>query len=132
MAMTVTKVDPNDGIIKRGKYIDILFTAAGAKTFLQNTILALDSVSLKAVVYEKGGSTNENGIPKFILTYPVTTTGAGDVRVRAMLTGELVTERCVIDADGDASNIDNAVKSLCKDQGIVLVDAHDYYVADNQ
>lgn len=129
---TVTNYDPNDGIMKRGKYVDILLTAAGAHTFLKNTLLALDSSTLKAVPYVKGGVTDDNGTPRFLLTNEEVAAGAGDIPVRAMLTGEIATSRVVIDADGDASNIDNAVKALCKDHGLVLVDAAANWVEDNQ
>lgn len=132
MPVTVTNIDPNTGIIKRGPFQDILLTSAGATTYKANTLLAVDSVSLKAVPFVKGGSTNENGIPKMLLTYEVTVAGAGDTKVRAMMTGEIRKDKTVIHADGDASNIDQAVKDLCKDQGLVLVDVKDLQVADNQ
>ena len=111
------------GIVKRGPYIDILFTAAGADTFLANTLLAVDSSTLKAVPFVKGGTTNDNGTPRLVLTTQLVTTGAGDTKIRAMQTGELITNRTVIHADGDSSNIDNAVKVACTDQGITLIDS---------
>jgi hypothetical protein len=119
------------GIIERGEYIDILFTVAGADTFLANTVLAVDSVSLKAVPYVKGGATNENGIGRLVLTSELVTTGAGDVAIRAMLDGKLQTGTVVIHADGDASNIDNAVKMQLKGEAIVLVDTVKLGTADN-
>jgi hypothetical protein len=119
------------GIMERGPYIDILFTVAGADTFLANTILAVDSVSLKAVPYVKGGVTNENGIGRLMLTSELVTTGAGDVSIRAMETGQIQTSTAVIHADGDASNIDNAVKMQLKGEGLVLTDTVKLGTADN-
>lgn len=111
------------GIVKRGPYIDIPLTSAGATSYLANTLLAVDSSTLKAVPFVKGGATNDNGTPRLVLTEPLTVTGAGDTQIRAMQTGELITDRTVIHADGDSSNIDNAVKVSSKDQGITLIDS---------
>lgn len=129
---TVTNLNHNDGILKRGKSIDILLTATGAHTFKKNTLLALDSVSLKAVPFAIGGVTNDNGIPRFLLPYEVVAAGAGDTKVSALQECEVATARVVVDADGDASNITNAEKVLCKQNGIVLVDVQNVTVLDNQ
>ena len=120
-----------DGSASSG-FRDGFLVFAGVATVLEGTILARDSVSLKFVPYVKGGVTNENGIPKAVLTYEVTSTGAGDVAVRPLVEGAVCKERLVIDADGDASNIDAAVLDELRDYSIVAVDVKELNILDNQ
>lgn len=100
------------------QFRDELITFAGAATLLAGTILARDSSSLKLVIFVKGGSTNQNGIPKALLTAPVTAAGAGDVKWRVLIAGNVKKERLVIDADASDTNIDAAVVDQLRDYGI--------------
>jgi len=111
---------------------DKLLTLAGADEIAAGTILAVDSVSLKFVLFVKGGSTNENGIPKAVLTYDASSTGAGDIRVEPLVAGRVKLERLIIDADGDASNIDQAVIDQLRDYGIVALSVQQLAQLDNQ
>ena len=119
-------------ILQNGQFRDDLLTFAGAATVIEGTILARDSVSLKLVPYVKGGVANENGIPKAILTYDVTAAGAGDEAVRDMVSGSVRAERLVIDADGDASNIDAAVLDQLRAYSLVSIDVQELNIQDNQ
>ena len=130
--LTITNENPSNGIIKQGRFESILFTSAGAATYLDNTIVARDTSTLKAVPYVKGGSTNGNGVVYGILTKGFTAAGAGDTPVRVLLTCEIAKTKTVIHADGDSSNIDGAVKMSAKSTGIVIVDDTDLAVTDNQ
>ena len=129
---TITNNDLGNVILRSGKFEDGLLTFAGAGTVLEGTILARDSVSLKYVPFVKGGATNGNGIPKAVLTYPVTAAGAGDEAIRAGISGEYRKEKLVIDADGDASNIDGAVKDQLRDYELTPVDVQELNILDNQ
>lgn len=130
---TITNVDMGSVIWKSGEFQDdALITFTGAATLAAGTILARDSVSLKFVPFVKGGATNENGIPKAILAYPVTAAGAGDVTARPAISGQFIKSRAVINADGDDSNIDAAVRDQLRDYGIVLVDVAELNKQDNQ
>lgn len=129
---TITNVDIGSVILEEGKFRDDLLTFAGVATILEGTILARDSVSLKLVPFVKGGITNENGIPKAVLTYEVTSTGAGDVPVRDMVSGSVRAGRLVIDADGDATNVDNAVLDQLRDYSLVAIDVQELNILDNQ
>lgn len=71
-------------------------------------------------------------IPIAILTYAVTSTGAGNVAVRAMVSGEVRKERLIIDADGDGSNITEAILDQLRDFTIVSVDVQELNIQDNQ
>ena len=129
---TITNVDIGSVILEEGKFRDDLLTFAGVATILEGTILARDSVSLKLVPFVKGGVANENGMPKAVLTYEVTSTGAGDVPVRDMVSGSVRAGRLVIDADGDASNVDNKVLDQLRDFSLVAIDVQELNILDNQ
>lgn len=128
----ITNIDQGNVLLSDGKFNDELLTFAGAATVAAGTILARDSVSLKLVPYVKGGATNENGIPKAVVTYDVTAAGAGDVAVRALVDGEVRFERLVINADGDNSNVDKAVRDQLRDYGITVKNVEQLSVLDNQ
>ena len=129
---TIENVDLGSVILKDAQFRDGVIVFAGVATLLEGTILARDSVSLKFVPFVKGGATNENGIPKAVLTYPVTSTGAGDVAARTGVAGSYRKERLVIDADGDDSNIDPAVIDQLRDYGLVPIDVQELNILDNQ
>jgi len=130
--LVITNNDLGSVVLKQGEFKDELLTFAGAATVVEGTILARDSVSLKLVPFVKGGSTNENGIPKCIITYDVTATGAGDEPVRIMNGGVVRFERLVIDADGDNSNVDAAVMDQMRDYAQITVDVRQVSYQDNQ
>lgn len=129
---TITNVDLGNVVIEGVADHDELLTLAGADTIAEGTILARDSVSGKLVLYAIGGVTNGNGIPKAVLTYEVVSTGAGDVPVRALQTGKVNFNRLIVDADGDNSNITNAILDQLRDYGIETVKVKDLSILDNQ
>lgn len=128
----IEKVDTGSVGLGGGQFRDNLLTFAGAATVAEGTILARDSVSGKLVPFVKGGTTNEDGIPKAVLTYDVTAAGAGDESVRAMVSGDVRKERLIINADGDGSNVDTAVLDQLRDFGLVAVDVNELGGLDNQ
>lgn len=132
MVMTVTNNDLGSVVLNEGAFRDGLLTFAGAATVLAGTILARDSVSLKYVPFVKGGITNENGIPKAVLTYEVTAAGAGDVPIRDMVSGTVRAAKLVIDADGDATNVDAVVLDQLRDYSLISIDTTELNILDNQ
>lgn len=131
--INVTNVDMGPSpILQNASFRDDVLTFAGADTFVAGTILARDSVSGNLVPFVKGGVTNENGIPKAILTYDVEAAGAGDVPIRAGVAGEYRKEQLVIDADGDDSNIDAVVIDQLRDYGLTPIDVDELNILDNQ
>lgn len=132
MNMTVTNITSRDPILADAEFRDDILTLAGADVIAPGTILARDSVSQKLVLFVKGGSTNQNGIPKAILTYQVTTTGAGDVRIRAGVAGKFRREELIIDADGTGANIDAAVLDQLRDYSLVPINVTELNIVDNQ
>lgn len=111
---------------------DDLITFAGAGTLLAGTILARDSASLELVPYVKGGVTNENGIPKAVLGYELTAAGAGTLSARPIVGGRIRAADLVIDADGDATNVDAAVLDQLRDFGLVGLTTAQLSNFDNQ
>ena len=82
--------------------------------------------------FVKGGVTNENGIPKAIVTYDIVAAGAGDESIRAGVAGLYRKERLIIIADGDDSNIDNAVIDELRDYGLTPQNVSELNIQDNQ
>lgn len=70
-------------------------------------------------------------IPTAVLTYDVTADGAGDVAIRAMISGGVVKERLIISADGDGSNITDAILDQLRDFTIVPEDVEELSQFDN-
>lgn len=130
--ISIENVDIGNAVLQGAAFRDELLTFAAPGTVLAGTILARDSVSLKLIPFVKGGTTNEDGIPKAILTYPVTAAGAGDEAIRAGVEGQYRLERLVIDADGDASNIDAAVMDQLRAYGLTPIDVQELNILDNQ
>lgn len=130
--LEITNVDQGNVVLADGRFRDELLTFGAGGTVVAGTILARDSSSLNLVPYVKGGTTNENGIPKAVVTYDVIATEAGDVPIRALESGEVRAERLVIDADGDNSNVDAAVLDQLRDYKIVAQDVQQLSVLDNQ
>lgn len=130
--LEITNIDVGNVILKDADFEDGLLTFTGAATIASGTILARDSVSLKYVPFVKGGVTNENGIPKAVLTYAVTAVGAGDESFRAMISGYVRKERLIIEADGDDTNVDAAVRDQLRDYDIVVQDVQELTQLDNQ
>lgn len=128
----VDNVDLGNVILEDVRFEDGLLTFGDAGTVVAGTILARDSVSLKFVPFVKGGTTNEDGIPKAVLTYDVTAAEAGDVAMRALVNGRVRKERLIIDADGDGSNVDAAVLDGLRNYSITALSVKDLSVLDNQ
>lgn len=130
--ITVTNNDLGSVILQDAQFRDNLITFAGADTLAPGTILARDSVSLKFVIFAKGGIVNENGIPKAILTHEVVAAGAGDETARVAVKGLFRKERLIIDADGNDSNIDGAVIDQLRSYGLTPIDVVELNSQDNQ
>ncbi len=119
--LTITPNSTRSVVVWDPVFENELVTFTGAGTLLAGTILARDSASLKMVPFVKGGVVNENGVPKAVLLDDLVATGAGDVAARPIEGGRLRRGNLVIDADGDGSNVDNAVVDQLRDYGITAL-----------
>lgn len=131
--MTRTLLDTAGVVLgdSASEFSDELLTLAGPMTVAAGTILARDSVSLKLVIYVKGGSTNQNGVPKAVLLTDIVAAGAADFGCRALVKGEVNQNRLIIQADGTAANIDNAVRDQLRAFGITPVNVKQLAGTDN-
>lgn len=130
--LVVTNVDDLSPILEGATFQDDIVTFAGADTFAAGTILARDTVSDKLVLYVKGGVSQGNGIPSAILTADLVAAGAGDENTRVATSGKFRKEKLIIDADGDDSNIDDVVKDLLRQIGLVPINVQELNSQDNQ
>jgi hypothetical protein len=126
-----TTVDLGTVQVRDCEFRDELLNLAGADELVEGTILARHNGTLKLQLYVKGGSSNENGIPKVVLAHAVSAAGSGDVAVRVISGGIVNKNRLVIDADGDDSNIDNAVIDQLRSFAIVPVNVANLGWPDN-
>ena len=129
----ITNVDIGNILVRNAEFADDIFEFTGAATILEGTILARDSVTEKLIPFVKGGATNDNGIPKAIISYQISATGAvASFAIRALISGTVRKERLVIDADGDDSNIDSVVRDQLRDYAQIALDVQELGILDNQ
>jgi len=72
------------------------------------------------------------GVPSQILTYEVSATGVGDVAVRSLVSGRVRREKLIIDADGDGSNITDAIIDQLRNFTVVSTSVTELNIQDNQ
>lgn len=127
----ITNVDIGSPELHSGEFRDGALVFAGAGTSLAGTILGRVTASGKFTPFVIGGSGGEE-IPKAVLTYDVTATGAGDIQIRALTSGAVKKDKLIIAADGDGSNITEAILDQLRDYNISPVDAFELGRLDNQ
>jgi len=132
MNMTVNNINVGSVILSEAQSRDDLLTFTGAGTVLAGTILARSTADGNLIPFVKGGTTAGDGIPKTVLTYDVTATGAGTEAIRSMVAGSVRKERLIIIADGDASNVDDVVIDELRDFSIIATDTQELNIPDNQ
>lgn len=129
--ITITDNDAGHIVLDDKGWEDGLLTFGGAGTVKKGTILARHGGTLKFIPYVKGGTDNANGVPRAVVTHDVEAEGAGDVPVRVLAAGTVNQRRLVIHADGDAENIDGAVRDLLRATGIIPQDVEQLAREDN-
>lgn len=85
----------------------------------------------KLVPFIIAGAAGEQ-IPKAVLTYDVVAAGAGDETIRDMVSGSVRGSRLIIDADGDNSNVTDAILDQLRDYSLVTIDVTELNILDNQ
>ncbi len=128
----ITNNDLGSVIIQRGAFLDGTIAFGGADVLAPGTILARVISNGKYQIYVKGGSTDGDGVPVGVLTYELEATGAGDLPARPMRNGEVDKDRLVIDADGDAANVDASVIDLLQQVGLIATTVEQLAQLDNQ
>ena len=125
-------VDVGNVVLSYGEFRDYTLSGTAADVIAEGTILARHTTSNDLILFAKGGSTNGNGIPSAVMTYDVTIPTGGEIQVRALVSGVVRMERLIIDADGNASNIDDAVIDGLRNFGITPIDTFELLIQDNQ
>lgn len=119
---TITRDDAVE--LKDAMFRDELLTFSDAGTVKKGTILARDTASGKLVPFVKGGAGGAES-PKAILTYDVQVDAAGDASIRAAVVGKFRKQKLIIAADGDDSNIDNAVMDSLRQVSLIPIDVYE-------
>jgi len=91
---------------------------AAIQTYPAGTLLARDTSTLKLVPFEKGGTTNGNGIINSVLSAELVASASQDYNVSVMIAGQVDKDLLIIDADGNASNVDAAIVDELAKMGI--------------
>lgn len=129
-----------DLVMVAGAGQDTAFEVAGLKFTLTDgstDFIVGDKFALavaangKLVLFATDGAGGAQ-FPKAILTVALTVTAGGDFPIAAMVAGKIRKDKLIIDADGDASNVTNAILDQLRDYGIVAVDVNEVMIADNQ
>ena len=128
--MIVTNNDTGVIVIADAYYQDDTFAASGAGTIKAGTILARNAGG-KLVPFVKGAG-DATEIPVSVLTVELVAAGAGDLPVRPLISGSVHKNDLIIAADGDASNIDAAVKDALKVADIIALESAELNILDNQ
>jgi hypothetical protein len=139
-------VDPNGAIVAPylamtpGALASTLFEVAGMTFTITDgaaDFIVGDKFELavaadgKLYLYKTDGIGGEQN-PRFIITYEVVTTGAGNVNIDVAKVGTFNKTRTVIHADGDSSNITDQIVDELRDYGIILNPVTQRAVLDNQ
>lgn len=116
---TFTNIDTGRAILRDHKavYRDDTINFAGADTYAEGTILARRTSDSKLVPYVIGGSGGAE-IPLCVLPKALTATGAGDQRARVCTSGVANQTRLVVHADGDGSNLTEAILDALRSAGV--------------
>lgn len=131
MNMTVTDVVRGSLVKANAQYREEVITLTGPDTFLKGTLLARNSVGGKLVPMVVGGA-NGTDTPIAVLTYTITTTGAGDVMSQVMIAGNVRKDKLIIDADGTGANITAAHIESLRNWGIIADVVTDFSQLDNR
>jgi hypothetical protein len=137
--------DPNGNLIadnltlRVGDGLVTTFNEAGltmAITEGSTDFVAADTFTMAVVANGKMvpfviGGVAGAGVPKAVISYDVVAAGAGDEPCRPAISGEVRKEKLIIDADGDGSNITDAILDQLRDFTIVSQDVAELNIADN-
>lgn len=131
--MTVQNIDNSSVEIREGEFQDTTITFAGAATYAKGTLLAVPTAAPSGpyVLWANGGADGSE-VPKAVLTYPVTATGAGAVHARVLVKGVVRLEKLIEHATGDGSNIDAENVRQLQDVGITALSTDQLSAQDNQ
>jgi len=109
-------------------YLNLLADTSGFVGDFGTIIVAADGKLVPFAIAGAGGEQN----PIAVLTYDVSRGSGGDEAIRALVAGEVNKTRLIIDADGDGSNITDAILDALRSAGPVATDVTQLAQLDNQ
>ena len=130
--ISAQNVNVGNVLLAYGEFRDYTLAGTANDVIAEGTILSRNSSNGNLQLYVKGGTSNGNGVPSVVMTYGVTIPSGGTIPVRGLVSGVVRKERLIIDADGNASNIDNAVIDGLRTLGITPIDVFELLIQDNQ
>jgi len=107
-----TTIERAEMLIENRWSRDAIITATGAITIKRGTLLARQTSTQKLIPYVKGGTTDGDGNFVAVALEEHVFTGAGDAAARPSFQGDYRKHLLIIQADGDATNIDDSVVDL--------------------
>ena len=106
-------------------------TDAGIDFIVGDSFTLTVAADGKVVPYSATGKGGAQ-IPREILTYEVTSTGAGNVAIRAGVSGSYRKERLVINGSAAGVGITDAIIDQLRDYGLVPLNVTELNILDNQ
>lgn len=131
MSIAITNVDLGNVVFQGAEFRDELLTFAAAGTVVEGTILARLTATQNLTPFVVGGAGGAE-IPTHVVTYDVVATGAGDVGVRALISGKVRKESLIVDADGTGANITTAHLESLRGLSIIAINVSELNIQDNQ
>ena len=110
--------------------IQMVITEGGTDFSAADTFTMAVVANGKMVPFVVGGVAGA-GVPTAVISYDVVAAGAGDEPCRPAISGQVRKEKLIIDADGDGSNITDAILDLLRNFTIVSQDVQELNIADN-
>jgi hypothetical protein len=108
------------------------FTVTDATDFIVGNTFTLTVAADGTLVPFNPAGAGGAQFPIGVLTYEVSRTGAGTVKIRAMLDGEVNKTRLLIDVDGHGTNITAAILDQLRAAGVIATDVSQLNDLDNQ
>ena len=110
--------------------LTMAITEGGTDFAADDTFTMVVVANGKMVPFVVGGVAGA-GIPSAVISYDVVAAGAGDEPCRPAISGEVRKEKLIINADGDGSNITDAILDQLRGFTIVSQDVAELNIADN-
>ena len=111
--------------------LTMVITEGGTDFAADDTFTMVVVANGKMVPFVVGGVAGA-GVPSAVIGYDVVAAGAGDEPCRPAINGEVRKEKLIIDADGDGSNITDAILDQLRDFTIVSQNVQELNIQDNQ
>jgi len=130
---TITTAAHTDDLVFTTLGLTLTVTAGGGTDWDTADVITLTAAAQTGTPLVALDLDGKNGAqdPMAVMTYAYTSTGSGNVPFRALVAGEVIFDRLLIDADGNNSNIDDVVLDQLKHVGIVATVATQVSVLDN-